>query len=248
MNLIRRAAFVTPLLMAAALSGALVPMTGQAATVQGSGTSVTENRSVTEFQAISTSGSMDLVVRQGAQQVQVQADDNLVPMIETYVETGNQGATLFVRWKKSSSYWTRSKVLVTVSVPKLSAISTSGSGDIKLEAFNTPALKVSLSGSGDARLNALTTDDLGIRISGSGDVSANGKASKLSVSIAGSGDVRLADLRSDDVQVQIAGSGDATLNAEKTLTVSIAGSGDVSYTGNPTVKSSVAGSGSVTKR
>jgi carbon monoxide dehydrogenase subunit G len=246
MNLVRRSTLVT--LFCLGLASALVPHAAQAATVQGSGTAANETRSVAEFQAISTSGSMDLVVRQGPQQVQVQADDNLVPMIETYVETGNQGPTLFVRWKRSSSYWTRAKVLVTVSLPKLSALSTSGSGDIKLEAFSTPALKVSLSGSGDARLNGLTTDDLGIRIAGSGDVSGNGKASKLSISIAGSGDVRLAEMRADDVQVQIAGSGDAAINAEKTLSVSIAGSGDVSYSGNATVKSSVAGSGSVNKR
>jgi carbon monoxide dehydrogenase subunit G len=246
MNLVRCGTFVT--LFCLGLASALAPHTAQAATVQGSGNSATENRNVAEFQAISTNGSMDLVVRQGAQQVQVQADDNLLPMIETYVETGNNGATLFVRWKKSSSYWTRSKILVTVSVPKLSALATSGSGDIKLEAFSTPALKVSLSGSGDARLNGLTTDDLGIRIAGSGDVTGNGKASKLSISIAGSGDVRLAEMRADDVQVQIAGSGDAAINAEKTLSVSIAGSGDVSYSGNATVKSSVAGSGSVNKR
>jgi Putative auto-transporter adhesin, head GIN domain len=231
-----------------ALCGLTLAGAASLAATQGSGTSATENRSVAEFQAVALAGSMDLVVRQGAQAVQVQADDNLLPLLETVVEEGSNGATLHVRWKKGQSLHTRAKVLVTVTVPRLSALGVDGSGDIRLDTFTTPALKLSLSGSGDARLDGLTTDDLGIRISGSGDVSAKGTAARLSVSIAGSGDVRLTDLRSDDVSVKIAGSGDAAVNAQKTLSVSIAGSGDVTYTGNAAVKSSVAGSGSVTKR
>ena len=242
---IRRAAFITPLLCCLALVPALVHLPSAAASLQGSGNSATETRNVAEFQAIGLSGSMDLVVRQGAvQSVRVQADDNLLPLLETVVDNNS----LQVRWKKGQSLNTRARVLVTVVVPKLGGLSVAGSGDVRLETFSTPALQLSLSGSGDARLEALTTDDLGIRISGSGDVTGNGTAARVKVSIAGSGDVRLADLRADDVTVAIAGSGDAAVNAQKTLQVSIAGSGDVTYTGNAVVKSSVAGSGSVKRK
>ena len=226
-----------------------LPLAAQAASVSGSGKVSTETRSLADFQAVALNGSVDLVVRQGAaQSVLVQADDNLLPLLETVVESTAQGATLVVRWKKGQSLYTRSKVLITVVLPRLSALSASGSGDIRVEPFNTPALKLSLSGSGDAKLQSLNTADFGINISGSGDVAANGSATKLSISIAGSGDVRLADLKSDDVTVSIAGSGDAAVNANKTLEVRIAGSGDVSYSGNAAVKSKVAGSGSVNKR
>lgn len=244
MNALRRTAlFVVPLL----LSLAVLPVLSHAAT-SGSGRSATEARSVAAFQAISVAGSMDVVVRQGAQQLQVQADDNLLPLLETTVESTQHGLTLVVRWKKGESLYTRSKVLLTISVPKLSALVASGSGDFQLEAFTTPALLVSLSGSGDAKLGGLSTEDLSIRIAGSGDVSGQGSATKLSVNIAGSGDVRLTDLRADDVGVQIAGSGDAQVNAQKTLNVRIAGSGDVTYVGNASMKSKVAGSGSVSRR
>ena len=226
-----------------------VPLLAQAASLAGSGRPATESRSLADFQAVAVRGSMDLVVRQGStQSVQLQADDNLLPLLETVVEQTSNGATLLVRWKKGQSLHTRSKVLVTVVVPKLAALSAAGSGDIRVEAFNTPALKLSLSGSGDARLQGLTTEELGLSISGSSDVVASGSATRLKISIAGSGDVRMADLKSDEVTVSIAGSGDAAVNANKTLEVTIAGSGDVSYTGNAAVKSRVAGSGSVNKR
>lgn len=237
------------LLLPALVGLTFVPLLAQAASPAGSGRPAAESRSLADFQAVALRGSMDLVVRQGTtQSVQVQADDNLLPLLETVVEPTSNGATLLVRWKKGQSLHTRSKVLVTVVVPKLAALAASGSGDIRVEAFNTPALKLSLSGSGDARLQGLTTEELGLSISGSSDVVASGSATRLKISIAGSGDVQMADLKSDDVSVTIAGSGNAAVNANKTLEVTIAGSGDVRYTGNAAVKSRVAGSGSVNKR
>lgn len=248
-HLARHHFLVSVLLCALAAAPVFLPPSAHAATVQGSGTAATETRTVPEFQAIGLNGAMDLVVRQGAQQsVQVQADDNLLALLETVVESGRNGATLQVRWKRWQSLNTRSKVLVTVVVPKLTGLAASGSGDIRLETFATPVLNVSLSGSGDARLDGLTTDELGLRIAGSGSVSGKGAATRAKISIAGSGDVQLLDLRADEVSVSIAGSGDAAVNAQKSLTVSIAGSGDVVYTGNAQVKSSVAGSGSVTRK
>ena len=255
----RRAALATTLLVALLLAQMFAPGQAQAASVQGSGNSATELRTLDTFEAVALSGAMDLVVRQGAQQsVQVQADDNLLPLLETVVEPGRNGSTLKVRWKRegvfsgwgsgSNGIQTRSKVLITVVVPKLSALAVAGSGDVRLETFNTPSLQLSMSGSGDARLNDLTTEELGVRISGSGDVSGKGSATRVKISIAGSGDVRLIEMRADDVSVSIAGSGDAAVFAQKALSVSIAGSGDVTYAGDAQVKSSVAGSGRVRRK
>jgi carbon monoxide dehydrogenase subunit G len=245
MKISRRATLVTPALFC--LVG--LPLGARAAVTSGSGQAATETRSVAEFQAISLAGSIDLQVRQGAQQtLQVQADDNLIALLETLVEPTSHGPTLVVRWKPGQSLRTRAKVLVSVVLPRLTALSASGSGDMRIEPFNTPSLQVAISGSGDAQLVGLTTAELGVRIVGSGDVRGSGTAGRLKVSIAGSGDVRLADLRADDVTVSIAGSGDAAVNAQKSLDVKIAGSGDVTYTGNATLQRSVAGSGSVSKR
>lgn len=225
---------------------AFLPLPSQAAGVTGSGHIATEVRALPEFQAIHLGGSMDLQVRQGpSQRVQVQADDNLLPPLQTEVESTRHGATLKVGWKAWQSLSTKTRVQVTVVLPRLSALTAAGSGDIRIDAFNTPGLELALSGSGDARLDGLSTDKLAVKLSGSGDVAVAGKAGQLQVSLAGSGDVRLADLVCDDVKVAIAGSGDVVVNAQKSLDVSIAGSGDVRYVGSPAVKSRVAGSGSV---
>ncbi len=217
----------------------------------GSGRSATEARSPGDFEAISLRDSIDIVVRQGAAtQVTASADDNLLPLLETFVEPARNGNgnRLVVRWKANVDFRARQKARVEVTVPRLVALAGSGSGDVRIEAFETPKLRIALSGSGDAALQSLKTAEFEISLSGSGDVKADGQAARLKVSIAGSGDVSAAELRADDVTINIAGSGDVAVHAQRKLVVSIAGSGDVVYSGDAEVTRSVAGSGSVKRR
>ena len=244
-----RAVLAAPLVVLGALLAlATAPQAAQARSV-GSGTSATETRSVCEFQAVAQQGSIDISVRQGpAASVKVTADDNLLPLLETVVEDGRHGPTLVVRFKRGERITTRSKVAVEIVTPKLVSLASAGSGDLTVDAFQTPSLRLAISGSSDARLNAVQTDELSISVSGSGDVRGSGQAGKLTISIAGSGDVKLPELRADEVKLTIAGSGDAEVHAAKTLAISIAGSGDVVYSGDAQVSTKVAGSGSVRKR
>jgi hypothetical protein len=231
------------------LVASIVAPSAHAASITGSGRVVTDTRSVGDFVAVGNDGSTDIELRQGpVTSVQVQGDDNIVPLIETVVEKGREGQTLQIRARRGASYSTRNTLKVLVTTPRLVAVANSGSGDIRMEAFDTPSLKVSLSGSGNLEFSGLQTGELSIGISGSSDVRGAGRATRTSISIAGSGDVKLADLRADDVRVSIAGSGDAEVNAAKALDVRIAGSGDVSYVGNPALKTSIAGSGEVRQR
>lgn len=216
----------------------------------GSGNSASETRTAKGFQAISVRGAINLVVRLGtAERVTVQADDNLLPLVQTLVEGRGDARTLRVQFKPGESLRSKTPVVVTVDVIKLSAVASSGSGDISIEALKTPALALSISGSSDAKLRGLDTEQLTISIAGSGDVQAAGRASRLDVSIAGSGDVLTRELAAADVSISIAGSGDASVMAQNTISVSIAGSGDVEYGGGATlVRRSIVGSGSVRQR
>lgn len=231
------------LVLAAAMLGA---PRADAAGVQGSGKVITDTRTIGEFDAIAISGAMNLSVRQGSKEaLSVTADDNIVPLIETFVE----GKTLQVRMKKGEWVSGKATIKVQVEVAKLQGVSSSGAGDIQIDGLKTPLLKLSIAGSGDAKLNALTTDALEVRVAGSGDVRGNGSAKMVKLSIAGSGDVALTDLIADDVTVSIAGSGDAQVTANKSLSATVAGSGDVKYSGNATaIKTSVMGSGKISKR
>src|SRR5262245_28058978 len=81
--------------------------------IRGNGHLTTETRSPGNFKSVSSHGSFDVIVSSGGQEVKVEAEDNLLPYIETYVE----GYTLHVDTK--DNYWLRPsrKVKIFVSSP-----------------------------------------------------------------------------------------------------------------------------------
>jgi hypothetical protein len=221
-----------------------------AETVVGSGRMASESRAVAGFSAIQLEASMKVVVRQsGAESVQLRADDNLLPLIETFVETRGSQPTLVIRWKRWTSIRDSGDIAVTVEAAQVNGLSTSGSGSIEAGTVQTERLRLAVAGSGDIRIDDLKANDLDASIAGSGDLRLAGRAARVKVGVAGSGDADLSRLTADEAKVSIAGSGDVDVNADQALSVSIAGSGDVRYGGQVTaVKTSVVGSGDVRRR
>jgi hypothetical protein len=221
---------------------------GSGERVTGSGTAATESRTVSGFQAIALRSSMKLVLRQGSREgIELRADNNLLPLIETRVVDRNGMPTLEIAARKGVSLSPKLPIVATIDLVTLRALAITGSGEVVAEALKTAGLALAITGSGDVRLKQLAADEVSAKISGSGDIELAGRTAKLSISISGSGDVNTRQLEADDVSVSVAGSGDANVNARKTLSVSIAGVGDVKYSGDAVVKSSIAGRGHVTK-
>ena len=97
--------------------------------LNGSGRAATQTRPLSGFQAISMLGDIDVVVRQrGSEGVQVRADDNILPLVQTWVEGSADSRTLRIQYKPGESLRARTKVVVTVDVMKLSAVASAGSG------------------------------------------------------------------------------------------------------------------------
>lgn len=232
----------------AALSACLVlPAAGTAnalfgTTIAPSGKVVTESRSVGAYTGLAVSIPGTIVVRQAeAAPVTIEADDNLMPEIETVVESG----VLRIRFKRDVSTSGRATIRVLVANPTFASLSLSGSGDILSEAIKADALRISVAGSGDVKIAKVEAGSLKVSVAGSGDVRIAGRADDVSVSIAGSGDVEAERLQGRRVKASISGSGDVSAWAVESLSVSAVGSGDVRYYGDPTVKKSMVGSGSV---
>jgi hypothetical protein len=238
----RRSTLLAAVLALATLSSAGVAYALFGASVTPSGKVVTESRAVGAFTGISVTVPGTVVVRQGeAAPVAIDADDNLMPIIETVVERG----VLKIRFKDNASTTGRATVRVLVSAPAIDSLTVGGSGEILSEAIKAGALDISVAGSGDVKIAKLEAGTLKTSVAGSGDVRVAGRADDLSVSIAGSGDVEAPRLQTRRAKVSIAGSGDVALWATESLDVSSVGSGDVAYYGDPALKKSFIGSGSV---
>ena len=214
------------------------------ASVSGSGHVSKTQRQVSAFKGVSLELPSSVEIVQGeTEDLVIEADDNIAPMIETVVEGGQLRIRLAERFKSVKP----TVLKLTLHVRALEQISISGSGDVNARKLQSPTLELRIAGSGDVRLAALQTDSLSVSISGAGDFFAAGRADTARYSIAGSGDIKTSALASKNVKISIAGSGDAAVWASQTLNVSIAGSGDVAYYGDATVTRSVAGSGRIRK-
>jgi hypothetical protein len=216
--------------------------------VKGSGNLVSEAREPGRFDSLALSGDFNVLVRQGeSDKVEIKADNNLLPLIETKVVEGRKGRTLEVSVKRGYRLSASQTPQLLVSVTTLRSIALAGSGVVRVEAMKAAEVEASVAGSGDVNFLDLSADKASFSVAGSGTLQAAGHAAALSVSVSGSGDIKTRSLVAEEAKVSIAGSGDVAVNAVKKLHVSIAGSGDVRYEGSPEVKTSIAGSGAVRK-
>jgi hypothetical protein len=146
----------------------------------------TEERQVSNFNGISSSGSYDIYVKMGtSESLKIEGDGDLIKNIETKVE----GGTLKIRNSKSSGgwNWNNRKTNIYITAKSLNHLSLSGSGKMEVSnAMRSDNLNTSVSGSGSIRLE-LTTKMYNASISGSGQINASGFAENANISVSGSG-------------------------------------------------------------
>ncbi len=217
-------------------------------TIRGNGNIQKEERKVGAFSGIELKGSMNVELRYGSSNsITVEADENLLPYIETSVSNGN----LVIKQRNNSSLKHSGKFTIYASTTSLKDISLSGSGNIKGNGnFTTDDnMRISVSGSGNIDLAIISVDNLGISLAGSGDVKISGSnCDNLSASISGSGNIDCYNLKTEDVDVKVSGSGYLKANATNSIDARVSGSGNIYYKGGPSkINTKVSGSGKIIK-
>lgn len=229
--------------------------------ITGNGNVITEKRQMFSFNAIDSKSTFNVYIEQDSvYEVEVQAESNLIPYIQTKVNGNELIITTNENLKENYP------INVYVKTPTLNSIVLSGSGIVQSDTIVTENFSVKLSGSGNMNgaiisplSNAVLTgsgninyyvesNNLSTAISGSGAINLIGTATTTSNIISGSGNLNAFSLLSDNVQATISGSGNIYVNALKQLNVTISGSGDVYYLGDPILNVNISGSGSVIKQ
>ena len=211
--------------------------------VSGTGPTRTETRTASDFHAIecNIAGDVEVTVSDNFS-VEVQAQENILPILKTEVENG----TLKIYFSENVSQSEGLKV--RVSAPAFDQFSLGGSGTIKTtNAIRAEKMEMNVAGSGDIVVLQAEFGTATASIAGSGSIELGGKANSLETDIAGSGDIKAKQLTANSLDVEISGSGSVTCDVVNNLKASIAGSGDVFYSGQPAVESNVSGSGTVKK-
>lgn len=211
-----------PAIAAVGLLLSLTPGCSDIAAVKGSGVVKSETRDVTGFTDVRVLGTGEVILRRtGADSLTVEAEDNLLPLLESRVRNGRL------------SLGTRDNVNISPTRP------------IRYHVTVKELTHVEISGSGDIRATDIDTDRLTAEISGSGSARLAGRADEVVLKISGSGACQAADLHCKTAAVSISGSGDAVINATDRVRADVSGSGTVKYLNNPSVEQHVSGSGDV---
>ena len=217
------------------------------AKVVGSGRLATDTRPAAGAHGVELAAIGELTIVQaagGSEELVVEAEDNLLPLIETSV--GADGV-LLIKFHGSDIRPTKD-IKYRLTVHTMDKITLSGSGDIRAARLSADRTALRLPGSGGIRIEHLETADLSVALSGSGEVKlAGGKTTRQTVDLSGSGTFSAARFQSDAANVSISGSGDAKVRARETLDVRIGGSGEVEYSGDPKLNQQITGSGSVSR-
>jgi hypothetical protein len=234
--------------------------------LRGNGVFAEKERSVMEFNAVDTRGSIDVIVSDEENApVIVSGDSNLIDDIETTVING----VLTIQFKHKAGYSTRLGLKVTVpNTGRINRISASGASNVTAQgSLYTDNMTISCSGSSDFKgsIHATTcefnfkgssnfkgsieAESCKINCSGSSDCHINGKSNSCNIILSGSSNLKGYDFVVNKLDCNASGSSDIQITCNEELSVRASGSSHVYYRGNAQVISKhLSGSSSLEHR
>ncbi len=211
----------------------------------GSGNIATENRSVGGFTGISVGGDFDVEVKIGTStELKVEADDNIMPYIETIVS----GNTLKIRTKDLHNYSdVHMKIyIITPSLLKVNA-SASARVDVQDVLKSNERLHFNASSSGDINAD-VDAPEVEADASSGATINISGKTRTYNVQASSGADIRSFNLLSEATKVQVSSGAAANVYASVSLNAQASSGGTVSYMGGATVNKAESSGGSIIKK
>ena len=135
--------------------------------VQGSGNVQRQARDVVHFSglALSLPGNVEIHAGSGREGLTIEADDNLLPLIETVVEDG----TLKIRAKRDANLRTRN-LKVVVQARDIDRLLLAGSGNIDADVVRGGRVRFDVGGSGAIKVRRVEGESVNVNLGGSGNL------------------------------------------------------------------------------
>ncbi|HAT12854.1 MAG TPA: DUF2807 domain-containing protein [Microcoleaceae bacterium UBA11344] len=193
--------------------------------LRGSGIVKTESREVSNFSSISSKSVGRVTVQQaGKESLTITAEDNILPLQESYVADN----VLYLTTEKDAHFSPTKPIEFVVEVKNLESLNIKGVGSLEVKDIQGKRLSISLHGVGS------------MTISGNVDV--------LELNLSGVGSFHGEEFKTKQATVHNSGVGSAVVNVSEQLDATVSGVGSVEYIGSPEVQKSVKGVGTFKKR
>jgi hypothetical protein len=176
--------------------------------VKGSGNLASESRDVRGFKGVDVSSAFQVeITAQKDFSVTVEADDNILPLIETEVDDG----VLKIECDRRVSPKTPMKIIITA--PDIENLETSGAANIIL--------------------NSIKNASLHIDSSGASKILVTGETNKLVVEVSGATKIDAEGLVAEAATVETSGASHVAVNVIGTLRTDASGASKITYSGSP---------------
>jgi hypothetical protein len=210
----------------------LLSCASYAETIRGSGNLQRETRVVGSFDGVSVSSGIRGEVQIGKQHVELEADDNVLPLVETVIEDG----MLIVRFKQHGSLTTEHAVVVHVTAPAIDALEASGGSSLRGEVASSNDLTIDSSGGGEVHLRHVAVKKLDARVSGGGGLFVDGSADRMKLALSGGARCTGGEFRARTLRINASGGSVARLAVTETVQGMASGGSVIHVRGTPEVR------------
>ena len=176
--------------------------------VSGSGNVISEKRDVVDFQGIEVGGVFQVeVIAQKDFSVEVEADDNLLPLIKTEVSGG------ILRLGTEEGINTKNTIRVRISAPNIENLEVSGVSKVSLD--------------------NLSNENLQIDSSGASKITVAGETQNLTIDVSGASKIDAENLKTENASIDASGACKVSVFAVNELKTDASGASSIIYSGSP---------------
>lgn len=212
--------------------------------VTGNGEMTTQDRHLDNFDGVNTCCNIKVELLQGPFSVSVEAESNL----QQYIKTNVSGGWLEIGFKEKVSIKSRKGITVYVSLPKLSRLAASSSGELSCQSmFRGEELEADVS-SGAKIWLAFTGNRLETSASSGGRLEVKGAGEQIRADASSGGSVRASDFTAREGRCNASSGGGLTVNVSENLNADASSGGSIRYVGSPTKVDSDTSSGGSVRR
>lgn len=227
-------------------------------TIKPSNKYVTKKIELSDIGSIKSSTSIDVIYTQTSSKTyaEIYAPDNIIPYVKVH-QNGDKlevsynfpkGESLSIRGKyecevkvfapEVTAFATSSSSDITLASPlktdKDVTLTTSSSGDLKIDDAHCNEANLHSSSSGDCQIQSLSCAGSVQALTGSsGDIRLSGQCATAEYSSQSSGSIYAQDLKAAQVSASASSGGDILCHATESLSVSTSSGGEIRYAGNP---------------
>jgi hypothetical protein len=196
--------------------------------IQGSGQPADEKRDVDFFEAVEIQSALFVEVRiDESHSVEIEGDDNLLPVVLTEVDD----STLHVKLPPNTTVRPVNDLRVSVTAPTIRSVEASGASTVGVAELHSDELAFSAIDASRMQVIKAHADEIILNVSGTSELSATGRASNVKVDVSEASRLDAKELVADHVEVNTSDASTARVHGSKSVSGRASGASKVQHVG-----------------